>query len=168
MYTIILGFILGIATSVFMFFRKEERDGFDLFISCFVGAMIGGVVSLFTSFLLPVKLKTDILKTPLEALQDNGSVHGSFFLGSGYVGESMKYVYYSMNGDSSYSLHEVSHRFASVKYTDGPPFMEIHEPKIDKSDFGSRFALRELDNEWRVVFHVPRGSIKNDYNLNAQ
>ena len=64
-----------------------------------LGGLIGGVIGVIIMLALPMKTEINTYTYKIETLQDNNSVSGSFFLGSGSIEGKMKYVfYYETNG----------------------------------------------------------------------
>lgn len=110
MITIIIFGIIGLIIAIVSIF-----DGFDsigdfviYFLFGILGASVGVLVGLIIALSLPAK--TEIVKTTynLEALQDNNSVNGSFFLGTGQIEGKMKYVFY-YEKDGYYKLEQADY-----------------------------------------------------------
>lgn len=108
---------------------------------------------------------------PLVNLGDSSGVSGRFFLGSGYIESKPVYMYYLQDGDS-YRLYNVKASNAFITYTDETPQIIFHGSRQGYSNWFSIGA-----DDWRVnedgydpdafEFKVPRGSIKQDFNLDA-
>lgn len=141
-------------------------DGFDYFIMVFSGLLIGGVIGTAIAFALPAK--TEIVKTTynLEALQDNNSVKGSFFLGSGQIEGKMKYVFY-YERDGFYKLEQADYEEVKVKYSDEKPKAERFNRKNVKDAFINNFAI-DCNCYQEYIIYVPKGTIKQNYSLDAQ
>ena len=102
----------------------------------------------------------------IETLQDNNSVSGNFFLGCGQIECKMKYVfYYEENG--LYRMMQLDYNLVQIKYSDGKPKVNVTENYPSKT-FINNFAI-DLDAfDKTYIIEVPKGTIKNNYNLDAQ
>jgi len=168
MITILICGIIGLIIAIVLNF-----DGFDYiediilyFIIGMFGALLGGLIGLLIAFALPAK--TEIVKTTynLEALQDNNSVKGSFFLGSGQIEGKMKYVFYYEN-DGYYKLEQADYNEVKVKYSDEKPKAERFNRKNVKDAFINNFAI-DCNSYQEYIIYVPKGTIKQNYSLDAQ
>ena len=168
MITIIICGIIGLIIALVSIF--DGFDSIDDFIVYFffgiIGASIGGLIGLAIAFALPAK--TEIVKTTynLEALQDNNSVKGSFFLGSGHIDGKMKYVFY-YEKDGFYELEQVDYNEVKIKYSDEKPKAERFNRKNVKDAFINNFAI-DCNCEQKYIIYVPKGTIKPNYTLDAQ
>lgn len=165
MITIIIFGIIGFIISIISIF-----DGFDyivdIFLAGIIGTLIGGLIGLVIALALPAK--TEIVKTTynLEALQDNNGVSGSFFLGSGQIEGKMKYVFY-YEKDGFYKLEQVDYEEVKVKYSDEKPKAERFNRKYVKDAFINNFAIG-CNHYQEYIIYVPKGTIKQNYTLDAQ
>ena len=168
MITIIICGIIGLIIAIVSIF-----DGFDYiediimyFLFGIIGALIGGLIGFGIAFALPAK--TEIVKTTynLEALQDNNSVKGSFFLGSGQIEGKMKYVFYYEN-NGYYKLEQADYNEVKVKYSDEKPKAERFNRKNVKDAFINNFAI-DFNCYQEYIIYVPKGTIKQNYSLDAQ
>lgn len=145
--------------------KDYPRDTFEfVFIPLMIGALTGTVVlGIFTILSIANLLPTHTESTygSLEAINDNSSVSGSFFLGSGSVNGRMVFSYYQKSGDSYQLLQQDADR-SLVKYTDGIPTVEYLK------DCSSIPSLESICSSPRFIFYVPRGSIQSNYNLDAK
>ncbi len=161
--------IIGISVYSFLVYRNwsDYSEGFDYFINGIFGFLVGGSIGLLLAFLLPSKTETITYESKIVCLQDGGSSSGSFFLGCGSIKGEMQYVYYSDNGDSTYSLNQIGYRMAKIRYTTGTPRLLTSKKELTE-DWYNKFSIPlHYFREYRV-FEVPRGSIQNNYNLDAQ
>lgn len=130
----------------------------------FIGLIIGFIIGLF----IPKETKIIIDKTYyLECLQDGNSINGSFFLGCGSVNGKMVYTYYYQDGDC-YKMDQIDYDNVSIKYSEGRPKIEIlKEIKTDaiKNLFTTRLNC-ECENS--TIIYIPKGLIKQSFNLDAQ
>lgn len=167
MWTIIIITAIAIFIACFNEYKHVfYSDGFDYFMMVFLGLLIGGVIGTAIAFALPAK--TEIVKTTynLEALQDNNSVKGSFFLGSGQIEGKMKYVFY-YERDGFYKLEQADYEEVKVKYSDEKPKAERFNRKNVKDAFINNFAI-DCNCYQEYIIYVPKGTIKQNYSLDAQ
>lgn len=169
MITILLFAIIGLIYAV----RKSMKDSWhgtiDHCACAWFGIMFGGFAGLTIAFSLPMKLKDEVTNHGLGALQDNIGLHGAFFLGTGNVDSKPVYSYYSeYNG--MYELKQVPTVNSYIKYTVGAPRLVI----VKKIPFSGRehtmnfFALDSEMGDKTYIFEVPKGSIANNYELDAK
>lgn len=169
MFTIILFAAIGIGIVLY----NEIRDGFFCFWDtlgfCIIGGIVGALAGLIISAALPKKYKTDRWSEELTSIQDNGAINGSFFLGSGNINGTMQYAFYIKRGDS-YKMWTIEYYNAEIMYADTPPKIDIVSTHTSTSIW-NKFAIGFFwpdKEEWTCVFNIPKGSIKNNFNLDAQ
>jgi hypothetical protein len=167
MWTIIIITAIAIFISCYTEYKYGfYSNEFDYFISASMGLIIGCFIGLAIALALPAK--TEIVKTTynLEALQDNNSVKGSFFLGSGQIEGKMKYVFY-YERDGFYKLEQADYEEVRIKYSEGRPKAERFNKRNVKDAFINNFAIDfNCYNEY--IIYVPKGTIKQNYSLDAQ
>lgn len=167
MYTIILVAIIGIVIGVY----QEIKDfgwEWDAIFSGILGAIVGAFAGFLIAWALPQNYTTDKWSEKIVSLKDNASVSGSFFLKCGQINGTMKYVYYLQNNDSTYQMWQANYYDAAIKYSDGQPKINITWLHSSKS-LWNKFAIDLNENYGQTyVFEVPKGSIKNSYELDAQ
>ena len=169
MVFIILLMIVGGISGFKTFVEEEGIEGFFSFLAFlfygFVGAVLGFLLGLLIAWALPAKLETKVYTQNLECLQDNNSVNGGFFLGTGSVEGKMKYVYYYKDADSLYHMKQIDYANASIKYSDETPKIETYKEEATK-DFINYFAWDYTEDKY--IIYIPKGSIKQNFNLDAQ
>lgn len=151
MYTLIIGFTVGI---ILMIYSKQEH-GFEFFISFLISAIIAGSISNEHTIQKDIEY--------LEVLQDGSTTSGSFFLGSGSIGEDFKYHFYTKEKDGSFRLKSLTAEGVIIKYSDGKPRIETIK---DIQKFWSWAFDFPIDK--KVIIYIPEGSIRNGYTLDAQ
>ena len=106
-------------------------------------------------------------KFTIVCLQDNSSVSGKFFLGSGNVNGSMKYTFY-YNYNNGYKLCQLNTDKTTINYSDSAAIMVQHTNTMvnPKKAFVNYFAIDLEDYTYDI--YVPKGTIKTNYNLDAQ
>lgn len=132
---------------------------FIIFIAAFIGLAV--------AFALPMKTETVVDEYKIECLQDNSTTSGRFFLGTGYIEGEMKYVfYYSENG--VFKMKQTDYKNTSIKYSDEIKAERYREKEVKA--FINYFALDDICSEsnMRFILYVPKGTIRQNYNLDAQ
>lgn len=169
MYTIISFYVIGYFFFLYITYKDfEEWDGFVILFP-FLEALLFALAGIFVAIALPVHYEANRWQENIVTLKDNNNIQGRFFfLGSGIIEGRMKYVYYQQNADSTYQMWQCDYTDAAIKYTEGQPKVNVTDVHGQKT-LGNKFAI-DLDDESRqtYVFEVPKGSIKNTYELDAQ
>ena len=166
MWTIIIITVIAIFIACLMEYSEGCADFVDYLLVSIQALFIGAMLGAFIAFALPAK--TEIVKTTynLEALQDNNSIKGSFFLGSGQIDGKMKYVFY-YEKDGYYKLEQADYNKVKVKYSDEKPKAELFNRKNVKDAFINNFAI-DFNYYQEYIIYVPKGTIKQNYSLDAQ
>ena len=166
MWTIIIIIAIALFIAIYREYNSYYSDFEDYILTSISAIFIGGIIGTALAFVLPAK--TEIVKTTynLEALQDNNSVKGSFFLGSGQIEGKMKYVFY-YERDGFYKLEQADYSKVKVKYSNEKPKAEIFNRKNVKDAFINNFAI-DCNCYQEYIIYVPKGTIKQNYSLDAQ
>ena len=166
MWTIIIITAIALFIAIYQEYNSYYSDFEDYILVSILAILIGGIIGTSVAFALPAK--TEIVKTNynLEALQDNNSVKGSFFLGSGQIDGKMKYVFYYEN-EGYYKLEQADYSEVKVKYSDEKPKAERFNRKNVKDAFMNNFAI-DCNCYQEYIIYVPKGTIKQNYSLDAQ
>lgn len=165
MYSIILCAVICILIS-FLATWNDIYDVLDIVLTFFMSALVGCAIGIFIGLALPMDTYDRVTTLKMESLQDNNSVSGHFVLGSGVIDGRMKYVFY-YNVNDYYCMKQVDYEDAIIKYSEGNPKVEIHETFPTKSIL-NEFAIDTDIYDCFYVIYVPKGSIKNNYILDAQ
>jgi len=166
MWTIIIITAIALFIAIYQEYSSYYSDFEDYILVSILAILIGGIIGTSVAFALPAK--TEIVKTTynLEALQDNNSVKGSFFLGSGQIDGKMKYVFY-YERDGFYKLEQADYEEVKIKYSDEKPKAERFNRKNVKDAFINNFAI-DCNCYQEYIIYVPKGTIKQNYSLDAQ
>lgn len=103
----------------------------------------------------------------LAALKDENVLKGSFFLGSGSIGEELYYYYYGKCGDRCYKFDKIRAKDVLVfeDATDRP----VIQWKEEKLSGKTCFLAGVCDGErLPTEIHIPEGSILFDFEINLQ
>ena len=166
MILIFIGIVIGIAIAIYQTYNGWLNDFTDYILSSFFGILLGGVLALIVAIMLPMDTYYKHYSLNIETLQDNNSVSGNFFLGCGQIEGKMKYVfYYEENG--LYRMMQLDYNLVQIKYSDGKQKVNVTE-NYPSDAFINNFAI-DLDAfDKTYIIEVPKGTIKNNYNLDAQ
>jgi len=165
MYTIIIITALFTLIRSYFLFKERWMDWTDVLLFSILNFLLSALTSFAISLLIPTK--TEIVKSTfeLESLQDGSKINGQFFLGSGYINERMKYSFYISEKDG-YKLYSIEASNAHVRYTNEKPKLEMFD-EVVTDDFVNNFSLKsELNTNY--IIYVPKGSILQNYTLDAQ
>ena len=170
MYTSIICSLLGVCLGIY-FGIRDRNEGerwykFDYFMPFGIG-IIGFVLSMFISLLIPLKTVTVKYSCEIEAIQDNGNISGSFFLGSGHINGDINYYLY-IKGEDGIGLIKIDADNALIHYSDSPHLVILKQER-DEHSLQNKFSIRstrEQDNKYDI--YIPKGSIRNDFTLDAK
>lgn len=162
--------IFGLAFFVYAFISnlKDLRKFgyFHVITKSFISSLFGIMLGALVSFFIPSQMKEVVEVYNLESIKDNSSISGSFFLGSGSINGSMKYCCY-IEENGVYKMFTSDVYNSSIKYTDDKPVVEkISYVKTDAFINYFSNSLKRFENKY--VYKVPKGSIMNNYNLDAE
>jgi hypothetical protein len=166
MITVIICAIIAFCISFYRFNLEGFCELIDKILLSVMISVAGALFGSLIAILIPVEKQTDHWAVKLESLQDKSTINGSFFLGCGRVGEEMRYMFYAQEPDSTYKLYQVPYINASIKYSGNQPSEHVYYTHPVKSKW-RRFGLSDEKGEYKYIFEVPKGSIKNDYTLDA-
>ena len=170
MITIILFAVFGLYFAIKLIWEVAYYDFVNIVINAFETIFIIFIASLIgicVAFMLPMKTVTKVDTYKIVCLQDNNSTNGSFFLGTGMINGEMKYVfYYEQNG--TYKIKQTDYINTSIKYSDSIRVERFRQEEV--KSFINNFALDDISSEssMQYIIYVPKGTIKNNYSLDAQ
>lgn len=106
----------------------------------------------------------------LYSLQDNFDIKGEYYLFSGVISEEPVYRYYYEVSDDKYKLGSCYANQATVMYTEGKPKLEWYTFKLKNKKYSLWLACGLLMEEGKqdITFHIPKGSIANEYKLDLK
>lgn len=175
----IIGSIIGLLLSLFIFYSFVSGSQFywqDLLIP--ISGVIGGAVIGTIVISIPateITSDTVIISHNIVSMKDGTSTEGSFFLGSGVIGNKPSFTYYEQDASGAVRLKHVNANDASVVQYDGPPKVTEEcdsykdSPTLWTWPIGDIWAEDDIDC-WgeNIVFYVPEGSVKTDFVLDAE
>jgi hypothetical protein len=145
---------------------------FVLFVSCFISALISTVPFGISAFIgsRPQTKGIKDAEFPLVALREKDGVKGNFyFLGAGVINDQQYYFWYIKNSDGSISGGK-TYRCPEVRIyeQDGVPKMVTYKYEYKNKWIKKYLWIIGIDlrnNEYYEDFYIPKGSIKEGYNL---
>lgn len=164
MLFIIVGAIIGLIVGIIYAFNNCYGFGESFVVAILIiilGATIGGVCMTFSSAIADCCAEKNwytVQDTDIYALQDNLTTEGSFFLGSGHINDELKY-FYVKETDVGYTVCNVDADDSYIRYTTDRCHIEKQSYKFS-NDFVAAIAIPMSE---RYIFHIPDGSILNNY-----
>ncbi|ASD51802.1 hypothetical protein [Flavobacterium phage V157] len=165
MYTIIIITVLLVAIRAYFLIKDDWMDWQDVLGLSILNFLLSLIFSFHVAWIIPTHTQIEKSTFELESLQDGDRINTQFFLGSGYVNEQMKYSFYILE-QNGYKLYSIDANDAHVKYTDEKPKLEVFKEVIN-DDFINNFSIA-LDLKASYIIYVPKGSILQNYTLDAQ
>jgi hypothetical protein len=164
MYTVILVTIVGIIFPWIVIKDSEIRHfdaedwGLGILFSALFG-VIGGLVGAGIAVPLSQDVEEHKVKYELQCLNDNQSIK---YLGRGRIDGSVKYAFYLKNPDGLFELKVVNHKDAKIRLVDGPPSVEV-------TSFSTIIGWGiDANKPDQYIFNVPKGTIDNNFTLDAK
>lgn len=166
MATIIIAMIIGLIIAIYQTYNGWMNTILDYIVFSCVGIFFGGIIGLIVAIALPMNTYDKHSSLNIATLQDGNSVSGKFFLGSGQIEGKMKYIfYYEENG--MYRMMQLNYDVVQIKYSDEKPKVNITQNYPTKA-FINNFAIDMDCFDKTYIIEVPKGTIKSNYNLDAQ
>jgi len=167
MYLILIFTALGIIGSIYLNYKYYEGSIEYYFSDAVPAGIIGAVVGVIIALSLSERTMEKHYSYPIECLQDGNKTSGNFFLGCGQVEGRMQYIFYLKTSDSLYQMETLDYNNVKIKYSDGTP--TVHVTQRVPTDAGiNNFAIDFETYQKSYIIEVPKGTIKNNYNLDAQ
>lgn len=171
--------ILVIISTIAMMFSKK-RNGHSWFKYLTWCIITSALLSILVWSFIGVALtsRMDTYEAPystqkLIALETNRDINGSgsmlFFIGSGYVNQSLYYYFY-VETESGIQFHKEKAESIYVREYDGQPkfvkYSKFFEPKYKgKNPFYDEYARGGTTIQ---VLYIPKGSILSEYNVDLK
>lgn len=169
--TIIIFAIFGI---LYKFIFDSDDELFEKILGViavsFVGFLVGGFIWIVIGISAPKIEKIGKTKHKIAALKDKESVNGNFFLGSGYIQGSMQFFLYEEIKTNQFVLqrfHPSDVVIVEDIIKNDPYYLikyQIPDPKWKWNGWGMKMNARVNGYE----IHIPKGTIKHEYNLDLE
>ena len=171
LFYILLG-IIGIAVLVFlvMLWTDGFSELFDKFMfslilflfGAFVGMVAWGLCAILSIF-FGQEVERESGRWELQAITTNSGTAGSFFLGTGYIGEVQSYIFYYRDGDGFRMDSVPADDTLVIEKKNVQPMLYEFE-LYDRSGLWMPEKYQDKEYSWTVV--IPEGSIKPMVNMN--
>lgn len=167
MITIIISVLISVSMGIWRVYHDEIfNDLIDYIMPSVLNCLIGIVLGSLVAIILPMDLYCKKYSFDIQSLQDNSTISGNFFLGSGNIEGKMKYVFYYKDKEV-YKMMQLDYDAVGIIYSDSNPKVNVSQ-MCPTNSFINYFAL-DLDCCCKkYIIEIPKGTIKNDYNLDAQ
>ena len=172
-------FIAPIVTFILVFWYTMFNDGwkpckrpfrYNSFLEVSGVSILMSILALVISFLVSLVLGACFMNCDMKllsqqtqnlyAISDGNEVEGSFFLGSGTIDDSMKYVYIVEVEGKGYKMKTIGVNNAFVSYTEDTPTL-VTNTYVFENEFLNFIAFPANATEY--IFNIPTGSITNTY-----
>jgi hypothetical protein len=137
-------------------------------IAALIAALVSGVLILTANAISKSFVSEDYeTYNYLENIGDANGTRGSFSLFGGSIENQPVYMYYLRNDKGEFRLYHVDADSAYVTYTNETPKIVYHMTR-SKNEFWALNAIVDTGTVNNYEFRVPEGSVKQNYNLDAQ
>jgi len=96
----------------------------------------------------------------IVAMQDNETM-----IISRYSTDSKMYYHFMVDNGDHYKSRRVSQNVSTIRYTDGKPKLEIYKKESTNKFVYFFMPIREYVNDYKYDFYVPKGTIKEEFNV---
>lgn len=167
MYLILIFTALGIIGSIYVNYKHYDASLEEYISDAIPAAVIGAIMGFFVASGFSERTTEKHSSYFIESLQDGTTTNGNFFLGCGQIEGRMQYVFYYKTSDDLYNMGTLDYNKVQIKYTTGKPKINVTQ-RVPTDDFINNFAIDFTTYSKSYVIEVPKGTIKNNYNLDAQ
>lgn len=171
MWTIIICGAIAIIVSSIIYYREIGCDYIDFF-SAILAAIIFGLFGAFIGALIAVIIPGKMIEqketVQIVAIQDNITMNGSFFLGSGQIDGEMKYMYYYKSDNNTYKFGDIDADICSISYDSIDPRIVLTYEIKDENAFINNFTLTHKPRLVKATIYIPEGSLVSNYNLDLK
>lgn len=165
---VIVGLFLSVRSGLYYYGSRNHRFDFGAFWGGLFGTLMA-FIFLPVIYLLVVSSSTsgyEETRHSLSALGNGSETSGSFFLGSGVIDDEQVFQYLRKAEDGGVTLHTVEADRAVVYEDSGTEaYATVRTPYF----YDPVWAPWKLDSreDPEIQFHVPEGSINNEYRISV-
>ena len=166
----VIGALLSIYVSYLIVIDVGAIEGFLDVLMIGVISILGIILTAFIvcglAFIPGYKYELSNVQS-ISALEDNSTVKGNFYLGSGYVDEELKYYYMvSEQGGKKFSYAEADKAviYEGYKKARVETYTAVYKSDIAKFLFFSK----DTPHSDQYKFYVPKDSVTNEYNVDLK
>jgi hypothetical protein len=165
----------SVAIGVFVYYFRDMLDGGMPIGGFIVGVFAGGAAGFATCVAILLAdwglsnlthPETTYQNVPLASLQDSIQTTGSFYLGIGSLDNTPTYGFYTEK-NGAYQFHTVDASDATLYQDSKKPYV-VQDTGCKMTKLSWLLDCVDWNEDTYVSFHVPKGSIKSDYNLDAK
>jgi len=135
-----------------------------------VAAIFGAIISAIISSNIPVDVKpVFVSECSLVSIADQNNINGRFFLASGKIHNIMYYTFYygiEEENEIGYKFGKIYVDDATIFYTDDNPKLQTFKLERIVSEH-NKWTLKEPSSEYFYKIYVPKGTIRQNYVLDA-
>lgn len=168
------GFIIGLIIVIkeTIEYRWDWTGLLLIFLSTIAGTLLGFLLSLLVAAFgseIPMAPEGEPVKTELIALEDGNGIHGSFYLGHGYI-ESDQYYYYLFETPKGITQSKINVDDNKVYLRPdefiGTPYFIAQKYKCENEFI--YFLSGGLLETTEYYFYIPPDSITYSYNIDLK
>ena len=160
-YVIAIPFATSLVINLFYKITKTKKDTVDEITSgllCLVVTVILATTMGYANLIMrDYKYFT---QREIVALQDNET-----FIISRYSADSTLYYYYMVNTSEGYKSMKADQENSVIKYTSGEPKVVVHKKESTNKFIYFMFPVKEFVGDYKYEFYLPKGSIKEEFNV---
>lgn len=162
----IITLLFAIGFAIFGY-RDSWGNWTDKLLSTFVHFLLGSAIGLVFAMIASIFIPASEHKYEhiIVSMKDNSSVNGSFFLGSGTFKDEPTFSYY-YEKDGYYKLENVPSENSKIYYTNVNNRVVCTYYTID--GFYQWLSIPIVKYSRSYEFYIPSGSIKTNFNLDAE
>lgn len=156
--------LFGLVTA---YFTMRDMGWPGILFGLVIGGMVGIMGAMLANGIATPFVDTHYEKHSVQDLQNISSdseISGGFFLFAGYVDEDAVFRYYAKDSNGVSRLGTVYAWEAEIVEGPGQPRVEV----LDEVSDNRLLSIIEEDDEAKVVFYIPEGSIKQSYTLGGK
>lgn len=166
----VLGYIVY---GIIMFATDKFYDWGDLFFGAFLSFCISGLVAFSSLFVVSAictgcaEMDYKLTETiEITALNDNSAVSGHFYLGSGHIGEDVKYYFIEETEKGKHTNSVDADYSYIIESNNEKPRIEVYSPEFKNNRVLRWFAVEMADKEYRI--YIPENSITTEFSVDLQ
>lgn len=164
---IIIIILVGLLTTVFTISMMEDifDSFFTVLITCAILVIIGSGLSFIPKTVNEPVEKAETIY--IQALKDNSLTEGSFFLGTGDIDERHYYFYLEKSEKGAQmKKQEIASNVYVNEDMNGTPRIEVYSKEYVSPVADFFFGALNMQREY--IFHVPKGTITNEFKVDME
>jgi hypothetical protein len=159
MLTVGIMLIIGITIGIIWSIYENDSDIIFPTVVCF------GCIGIIVAVCLNTKKCEKSKEYPILSLNDVSSIKGDFYLGCGHIDGSMVYTFYYKNGKDIIG-GTLDWDNAVIRESSNSHYLKVVST-VKTDDLINKFAIDLDDDVKKYYIYVPKGTIKQDFVLDA-